>query len=87
MNKYNVDEIHLKLEKVEPFKHDEIGGMVISWRSDIGFGQYTFVSKPAPWNKNIRLWWAESETMDKDEDKDFGRKLLELWMNQVIIME
>ena len=38
MRKYNVDEINLKIEKVEPFKHDEIGGMVISWSSDIGFG-------------------------------------------------
>ena len=32
-------------------------------------------------------WVARSECMDGGEDKEFGKKLLELWMDQIKIVE
>ena len=34
-----------------------------------------------------RKWVAMSECMDRDEDKEFGKKLLALWMEQIQIVE
>ena len=34
-----------------------------------------------------RKWVAMSECMDRGEDKEFGKKQLELWMEQIQIVE
>ena len=34
-----------------------------------------------------RKWVAMSECMDRGEDKEFGKKLLALWMEQIQIVE
>ena len=80
MRKIDPDKIGLKIDKTEPFTLDDEGGMVISWSADIGFGEYTFICRSG-------LWYALSEGVDHGEDKAFGRKLLELWMDQIIIVE
>lgn len=82
MKGFDPNSINLTVENVRPFLVDDIGGIVIEWSSDIGFGEYTFFKR-----KDRLLWAAESETMDSDEDKAFGRKLLELWMDQILIVE
>ena len=85
--KYDVEEINLKVENVVPFKHEGVGGVVITWSSTIGFGQYTLIAKTAPWDAAKWIWAAQTETMDNEEDKAFGRKLLELWLKQIFIVE
>ena len=80
MSKIDINNIDLKIKKAEPFTLYDESGIVISWSADIGFGEYTFICRSG-------LWYAPSEGMDHEEDKAFGRKLLELWMDQIIIVE
>ena len=88
MRKYDVNEINLRVDQVEPFVFDEkISGVVISWSSDIGFGQYTLRTAPAIHDPNDKVWLAETECMDNNEDQSFGRKLLELWMDKALVIE
>lgn len=47
MRKYNVNEIDLRIDSIEPFVMDDCKGVVISWSSKIGFGQYTLRTAPA----------------------------------------
>ena len=83
MRKYDIDSINLKLEEVVPC----LGGITFCWSSDIGFGQYTIHLRPAEKMPEARLWVAESEGMDKLNDKAFGEKLMELWMKQILVIE
>ena len=85
--KHDPDNIHLKVDEVQPFFYNGDGGIVIMWSSDIGFGQYTFSYRGSRSNPDCKMWVAESECMDDNTDQAFGRKLLELWMNQVLIIE
>ena len=93
MRTQDVNSIHLKVEEVFPFviKNangiEDTNGIIIKWNSDIGFGEYTIRSVPASWDPNVRTWIADSEGMDSIEDNGFGRKLLELWMNQVLVLD
>lgn len=66
--KNNVDEINLDVRNI--ITHSA-GGIRIEWTSDIGFGQYDIQIRDG------RLV-ADSECMDKDEDKAFLRKLLNI---------
>ena len=86
MRMYNVNEIDLRIENIEPFVFDDCRGVVISWSSKIGFGQYTLRAVPSISDPNRTQWLAESECMDSNEDLSFGRKLLELWLDQVFIL-
>ena len=87
MRKHNVNEIELKIESIEPFVLDKFKGVVISWSSKIGFGQYTLRTTPATWGPNKTVWVGESECMYNMMDKEFGKKLMQLWMDQNIIIE
>ena len=87
MRKHNVNEIDHKIESIEPFVLDKCKGVVISWSSQIGFGQNTLRTSPAAWDPNEAVWVAESECMDNMMDKEFGKKLMQLWMDQTIIIE
>lgn len=66
--KNNVNEINLDVRNI--ITHSS-GGIRIEWTSDIGFGQYDIQIRDG------RLV-ADSESMDKDEDKSFLRKLLSI---------
>ena len=86
--KHDPEKIHLKIDNVQPFFYDGEGGIVIMWSSDIGFGQYTFSTRGSISDPNhSKMWVAESECMDDNTDQAFGRKLLQLWMDQVFIIE
>ena len=78
MRKHNVKDIHLTITDVEPFVNERHSGVIISWDSDIGFGEYTIY-------KEGNTWHADTETMDHGEDKEFGRELLKLWMDRIKI--
>ena len=80
--KHPVGEIELSVENVKAFSNDNYEGLSIQWSSKIGFGEYDFYRK-----KGETQWHADTEYMDKDDDKDFGRELLKLWMDSVTIEE
>jgi len=84
--KHDIDSIHLKVDRVEPFEHDGEAGLVIEWSSDIGFGKYTIIQEHDVSTQTSKLFIADSEGMDNDDDKSFGKKLLELWMEQMLIV-
>ena len=78
----NVNEINLSIEDVIPFSNERYSGFIIEWSSDIGFGEYT-IYNPA----NSNEWRADSECMDRNEDKDFVKKLMSLFIEKMIIDE
>ena len=78
--KHKVDEINLRLVDVIPFINEGHSGFIIAWSSDIGYGEYT-IYKPA----NSDKWHADSETMDSNEDKDFIKELMKLFVEDLII--
>ena len=83
MRKHDVNKINLQIDEVEMV----CGGIVIYWSSDIGFGQYTIRLQSVDGDPDNVEWVAESECMDKDDDKAFGAKLLSLWLEQIKIVE
>lgn len=80
--KHKVDEIHLQINELIPFRNERQVGFIIQWCSDIGFGEYT-VYQP----NDSKEWMADSEHMDKNEDKDFIKELMRLFIEQLIIKE
>lgn len=77
MRKYPVDTINLKIIKFHPFYNsDESNGFIIEWDSDIGFGQYTIYKTPDGFA-------ADSEHMDSNEDKDFIKELMRLFIKDL----
>lgn len=79
MRKHPVNTIHLEIIDFHPFHHsDDNEGFVIEWESDIGFGQYTIY-------RTSEGFAADSEHMDSNEDKDFIRELMRLFVEQLKI--
>ena len=76
MRKHNVDEINLTIDDIKMSEYY----IFFSWSSDIGYGQYSIF-----YDKETGKWSADTEYMDSDEDKAFGRKLFELLMDKVKI--
>jgi len=79
--KIDIESINLKVDGVELFEFDGEKGIVIEWNADIGFGEYAFIKR-----ESSGLWLVDSEGMDSDDDKAFGKKLLELWMEKTLIV-
>lgn len=77
-----VNEIHLQINDLIPFRNERCVGFMIQWCSDIGFGEYT-VFKPNGSNE----WQADSEHMDSNEDKDFIKELMKLFVEKLNIEE
>ena len=80
--RHKIEDIDLQIESVEPFVNDNHTGLIISWSSNIGFGEYTFYRDSKDKNSE---WKIDSETMDCGEDKDFGRALLKLWIDKCVV--
>ena len=80
--KHPVNEINLQIVDVECDKN-KLGTqyLIITWSSDIGFGEYGFYK-----NKDSNQWKIDSECMDANDDKEFGEKLLKLWIEQCTII-
>lgn len=79
--RHKVDEIHLKIDDLIPFVTEAAMGFVIQWTSDIGWGEYTVCKR-----SNSDEWIADSEYMDNNEDKDFIKKLMELFIEKLTMI-
>ncbi len=79
--KYKVDEIHLEITNVIPFINDRCEGFIIQWASDIGWGEYTVYKL-----NGTDVWVADAETMDNNEDKDFIKELMNLFIEKLQIL-
>jgi hypothetical protein len=80
--RFEVDKINLDAYEIEPFINEKYVGFVIKWDSDIGFGEYT-IYKAVGSDK----WQADSEHMDKGEDKAFLNELLKLFVGSLEITD
>lgn len=78
---HNVDEIHLKITNVAPFANEEFMGFTIQWVSDIGWGEYIIYK-----SEGSDIWKADSEMMDSNEDKDFIKELMKLFIEKLQIV-
>lgn len=79
MRKHPVNTINLEIVGFHSFyRSDEDNGFVIEWDSDIGFGQYTIYKTPDGFA-------ADSEHMDSNEDKDFIKELMRLFIEDLKI--
>ena len=77
MRKHPVDTINLKIIEIHPFYlPDGNNGFVIEWDSDIGFGQYIIYKTPDG-------FVADSEHRDSNEDKDFIKELMRLFIEDL----
>ena len=77
-----IDKINLDAYEIAPFVNDRFTGIVIRWDSDIGFGEYT-IYKEVGSNE----WHGDSEHMDNNEDKDFLRELIKLFIEKLDIVD
>lgn len=80
--RHKVNEIHLQIDDLIPFRNERCVGFIIQWYSDIGFGEYT-VYQP----NGSKEWQADSEHMDSNEDKDFIKELTKLFVEKLNIKE
>lgn len=74
------NKINLKIDNFYPFVNEQFMGITIEWSSNIGFGQYT-IYKPTDSDK----WAADSEGMDDNQDKEFIKSLMELFIKELDI--
>ena len=80
--RFAVDEINLCVHEVEPFMNEKYDGFVITWNSDIGFGEYTVYKAIGSAD-----WKADSEHMDNNEDKAFLKELLKQFVEKLDIVD
>ena len=73
--RFPVDSINLEVYDVQPFVNERSSDFVIEWGSDIGFGEYTIYKRT-----DSDEWRGDSEHMDNNEDKDFIRELMRLFI-------
>lgn len=80
--RFPVDSINLEVFDVNPFVNERGSGIVISWDSNIGFGEYTIYKRV-----DSDEWHADSEHMDNNEDKAFLKELLKLFVEKLDIVD
>lgn len=81
MRRHKVNEINLAIDEISPYSNSNYEGFVIRWVSDIGFGEYTIFKK-----RGTNEWCADAETMDTNEDKDFIKELMRLFIEQITVL-
>lgn len=75
----NFEDLELEIIEIEPFSGPIHKGIIIKWDSNIGFGEYTLFR-----DKRDGTLFADSESMDKDEDKSFLETLLMLALKKTL---
>ena len=80
--RFVVDTINLEVYGIRPFVNERGSGFVIEWDSDIGFGEYT-IYKCVGYDE----WHGDSEHMDNNEDKDFIKELMKLFIEKLHIVD
>lgn len=73
----------LDVTGVSIFKNETfpLGGIIINWSGDPGFGQYTLLLK------EDGTFHGESECMDRGEDKEFIRALFAKIADKMTVVE
>lgn len=79
MRRHAIKDINLELTDVEFINNKGYQGMYISWKSGIGFGEYTI------YKGKDGVWKADSETMDCNEDKEFITELMRQFIEKLEI--
>lgn len=79
--RHAIADINLKITDVVPFIGEETFGFTITWSSDIGWGEYTIFK-----NRDTNMWVADAECMDSNEDKDFIKELMRLFIEEIQIL-
>lgn len=79
-----MNKILFELDSIDitPFSNEEYEGVEIKWDSNQGFGTYTLYRV-----KGSSNWIADSEHMDSNENKNFLRKLLQKFADEVEVIE
>ena len=77
------EKVEVIVDDIEPFINDDYRGFKLLWYGNIGFGEYTIYQNVDDPNK----WKADSEHMDKPDDKWFIRKLFDNLIEQLEITE
>lgn len=80
--RFPVDSINLEAYDIRPFVNERGSGFVIEWDSDIGFGEYTIYKRVGS-----DKWCADSEHMDNNEDKDFIKELMKLFIESLDVVD
>lgn len=70
----------VEVAAVKTYNFEDVFGFIIRWDGNIGFGEYLVYNKDGK-------WVAESEYMDKGEDKEFLKYLMEKFINQIEVIE
>lgn len=78
--KNKIDDIHLEIYDLIPFTNQNHVGFIIQWDSDIGFGEYTIYK-----GTDSEEWIGDSECMDCNEDKEFIKELMKLFIEKLVI--
>lgn len=80
-SKFNVKEINLQIESVEPFVNAQYSGFTIHWYSTIGFGEYMIYKE-----KDSDKWYGDSEYMDSGENKEFIAELMRIFIEKLTVL-
>lgn len=70
----------LKINDIEVYTNDEYTGFKIYWTANIGFGVYEIYK-----NNSEGKWYADTECMDSDSDKSFGKMLFDAFLKEITI--
>lgn len=62
------------------FKNEKYEGFILSWDSNIGFGEMTFLKQD---NKTV----VETECMSSNKDKEFIKLVLEKFIENLEVVE
>ena len=78
------DPLQIKdITSTDPFNNEKFKGFVIYWASIDGFGSYT-IYKPTH-EDDPDTWYADSEHMDTNDNKQFLKRLLCELADRVVI--
>ena len=80
--RHNVKEINLQITEIIPFNNEKKAGFTIQWHSKIGWGHYTIYKE-----HNSMQWKADSETLDRNDDKEFIEELMRLFIAELKIVD
>lgn len=63
---------------------DDENGFCLNWDSNIGFGQMTFIKRN---DNGCSKLYVETECMSNNEDKEFIKKVLEKFVEELDVIE
>lgn len=76
----NLEIKDLNIDDIEIYKNENYQGFKIYWSANIGFGIYEIYK-----DNSDGKWYADSECMDSNDDKSFGKMLFEAFLKKITI--